>query len=141
MRTENNCPSPERLHSISLEGGRIAQGFVWAGRPTNCSASARDLLSDLICRLIVGTLSHSVTISQPLAQALGFKRSYPQSPQNLSFGSPPNLNPLALKMEFVCLFLNCLCHPQSSSRCAEEAMSDRPQSSPLQYLLFWPAAI
>jgi hypothetical protein len=128
------------MHISSLSKREIAQGFVWAGHANNYSAFALPLSTYLICRLIIGPLPYSVIASQLLAQALGFKRSY-HHPQNLSFGSSPNLNPLALKMEFVCLFLNCLCHPQSSIRCAGEAMSDRPQSSPQQYLLFSPAAI
>jgi hypothetical protein len=115
--------------------------FVWAGHPVNCSASARHLLPGLICCLITGRFPYNVHASQPLAQTRGFTRYHPLNPQNLSFGSSPNLNPLVLKMESVCLFLNCPCPPQSWSRCADEAISDRPQSSPPQYRWFWPAAI
>src|SRR5262249_938184 len=104
MRTESNCPSPEPIHSFFL---RVRMAFVCASHPVNCSASARHLLPGLICRLIAGRLPYNVHASQPLAQTRGFTRHHSLSPQNLLFGSSPNLNPLVLKMEFVCLFLNC----------------------------------
>jgi hypothetical protein len=71
-----------------------------------------------------------------LAHPRGFTRCNILIPQNLSFGSLPNLNPLALKMEFLCLFLNYPCPLQSWNRSVDEAISDRPQYNPPQYRWF-----
>jgi hypothetical protein len=113
-------------------------GLVWLYN--QFCASVRPLLSNLICCLRPAQFPDNLHTSQSLAQTRGFTRP-PLNPQNLSFGSSPDLNPLDLKMESVCPFLNCACAPQSLSRCADEAISNRRQSNLPQYRWFWPAAI